>query len=56
MSPYHRRGYWGGGWYSPFYDPFWGGMPRYEVVERHIYQREVQVAIRSAATTAACST
>ena len=48
MSPYHRRGYWGGGLYSPFYDPFWGGMPQYEVVERHVFQREVQVAIRSA--------
>jgi hypothetical protein len=44
----HRRGYWGGGWYSPFYDPFWGGMPRYEVRTRHNYQRDLQVAIRSA--------
>jgi hypothetical protein len=39
---YHRR-YWGGS----FYDPFWGS-PQYEVVEAHAYQREVQVAIRSA--------
>ncbi len=49
MYPYHRRGYWGGGWYSPFYDPFWGGMPMYEVRTRHNYQRDLQVAIRSAA-------
>ncbi|GGE77106.1 hypothetical protein GCM10008020_22340 [Massilia psychrophila] len=48
MGPYHRRGYWGGGLYSPFYDPFWGGLPRYEVVERHVYQRELQVGIRAA--------
>jgi hypothetical protein len=46
MGPYHRRGYWGGGFYSPFYDPFWG--PQYEVVERHAYQREVHVTIKSA--------
>ena len=45
MGYYHRRGYWGA---SPFYDPFWGGLPQYQVVERHVYQREVQVAIRSA--------
>lgn len=49
MYPYHRRAYWGGGWYSPFYDPFWGGMPRYEVRTQHDYQRDLQVAIRSAA-------
>jgi hypothetical protein len=49
MRPYHRRGYWGGSFYSPFYDPYWGGMPRYEVVERHNYQRNLQVSIRSAA-------
>ena len=52
MYPYHRRGYWGSGWYSPFYDPFydpfWGGIPRYEVSTRHNYQRDLQVAIRSA--------
>ena len=42
-GPFHRRGYWGGG----FYDPFWD-FPRYEVVERHVYQRDLQVAIRSA--------
>lgn len=45
--PFHRRSHWGG-WYSPFYDPFWSGMPQYQVVERHAYQREVQVAIKSA--------
>jgi hypothetical protein len=54
MGPYawHRpywggRRYWGGGWYSPFYDPF-GGMPRYTEVIKHYYNREVQVAIKSA--------
>jgi hypothetical protein len=46
--PYHRRGYWGGGMYSPFYDPFWGGIPGYEVSIRDTYRRELQVAIRSA--------
>ncbi|UUZ52810.1 hypothetical protein LP419_26990 [Massilia sp. H-1] len=56
MGPYawHRpywggRRYWGGGWYSPFYDPFWSGMPRYTEVIKHFYNREVQVAIKSAA-------
>jgi hypothetical protein len=43
----HRR-YWGG-WYSPFYDPFWDPFPAYEVTERHSYQRELKVSIRSAA-------
>ncbi|MES2759672.1 MAG: DUF4136 domain-containing protein [Pseudomonadota bacterium] len=46
MGRYARRG-WGGSFYSPFYDPFWS-MPQYQVVERHVYQREVQVAIKSA--------
>jgi hypothetical protein len=46
-APFHRRGYWGG-WYSPYYDPFWGGMPSYQVTTRHNYQRDLQVAIRSA--------
>ena len=41
-GPFRHRGYWGGG----FYDPFWG--PRYQMVERHVYQRDLQVAIRSA--------
>jgi hypothetical protein len=45
---YHRRGYWGGG-YGPFADPFWGGMAEDEGRIRHNYQRELQVAIRSAA-------
>jgi hypothetical protein len=43
---YYRRG-WGSSFYSPFYDPFWS-FPQYEVVEKHVYQREVQVAIKSA--------
>jgi hypothetical protein len=47
MRASHRR-FWGGGFYSPFYDPFWGGIPQYEVVERHAYQREVRVTIKSA--------
>jgi hypothetical protein len=41
----HRR-VWGGGFYSPFYDPFWG-VP-YETSTVHRYQRELRVAIRSA--------
>jgi hypothetical protein len=57
MSPYHRmygsrwggRRYWGGGWYSPFYDPFWDPMPMYQEVTRHVYKRELRVAIKSAA-------
>jgi hypothetical protein len=49
LMRHHRRGYWGGGWYSPFNDPFWGGMPAYEVSVEHGYRREVQVAITSAA-------
>jgi hypothetical protein len=50
-----RYGYWGPGrrhWASPYYggmiDPFWAGPAGYQVVERHTYQRDVQVAIRSA--------
>jgi hypothetical protein len=44
-----RRRFWGGGgWYSPFYDPFWGPMPAYEVQEEHRYHRQVQIAIQSA--------
>lgn len=46
-GPY-RRGYWGGGYASAFYDPFWGSMPYYETRIEHTYQREVQVAIRTA--------
>ena len=46
-GPYGRRGYWGG-YGSPFYDPFWGSAPFYEARIDHMYQREVQVAIRSA--------
>ncbi len=52
MSPYHRgwggRRYWGGGWYSPFYDPFWYGMPSYTETIRHYYKRELKVGIVSA--------
>jgi hypothetical protein len=44
-----RRRFWGGaGWYSPFYDPFWGPMPMYDVQEEHRYHRHVQIAIQSA--------
>jgi len=42
------RRYWGGGWYNPFYDPFWGPRPAYDVREEHRYHRQVQIAIRSA--------
>lgn len=46
-GPRHRRFY-GGWYYSPFYDPFWG--PHwFEERTIHTYQREVQVAIKSAA-------
>ena len=48
MGPYRRRGYWGHGLYSPYYDPFWGGLPQYQVVLHHLYRRELQVAIRAA--------
>lgn len=51
--PYHHlswggRRYWGGGWYSPFHDPFWYGMPAFSESIRHYYKRELQVAIKSA--------
>jgi hypothetical protein len=52
MYPTYGHRYRGRGWFSPFYDPFWGGLPQfaeYEVKVRHNYQRELQVAIRSAA-------
>ena len=53
MSPFHRshwggRRYWGGGWYSPFYDPFWYGMPSFTETIRHYYKRELRVGIVSA--------
>jgi len=41
----HRR-YVGGGWYSPFYDPFWN--PGYQVSIEHHYRRELQVGIKQA--------
>lgn len=44
-GPYRRHfasAYYGG------FDPFWGGPAGYQVVARHVYQRDVQVAIRSA--------
>lgn len=44
---WHRR-YWGGGWYSPFYDPFWGPYPAYDVQTEHRYHRQLQVDITSA--------
>ncbi|QJE00736.1 DUF4136 domain-containing protein [Massilia forsythiae] len=43
-----RRRYWGGGWYNPFYDPFWGPVPAYDVQEEHRYHRQLQIAIRNA--------
>ena len=53
MSPFHRghwggRRYWGGGWYSPFYDPFWFGMPSFTETIRHFYKRELRVGIVAA--------
>jgi len=47
MRGYHRR-LWGG-WHHPFYDPFWDPYPAYEVSIEHMYRRELQVAIKSAA-------
>lgn len=52
-SPFYRP-HWGGrrhggGFYSPFYDPFVYGMPMYAESVEHYYKREVQVAIKSAA-------
>jgi hypothetical protein len=41
------RRYWGGGMYSPFYDPFWA--PEYIETIRHVYRRELQVGIKTAA-------
>ncbi len=56
MSPYayyrpywRARRYWAGSFYSPFYDPFWDDVPAYREVIRHVYKREVRVAIKSAA-------
>jgi hypothetical protein len=43
----YRRGFYGYGWYSPFYDPFWYGPPAFQEVTRHEYQRELQVSIKS---------
>ncbi len=44
---YGGRRYWGG-WYSPFYDPFWSSMPSYTESIEHFYKRELQVAIKYA--------
>jgi hypothetical protein len=44
-GPRHRR-YWGG-WYSPFYDPFWDSRV-FEDRIVHQYHRELQVGIKSA--------
>ena len=53
MHPFYRSPWGGrrhfGGFYSPFYDPFWYGMPMYSESVRHYYKREVQVAIKAAA-------
>ena len=53
-SPFYRpywgaRRYWGGGWHGRFYDPFWTGMYEDEETIHHVYRRELQVAIKSAA-------
>jgi len=42
------RGRYGSMFYSPFYDPFWYGMPMYTESVRHFYKRELQVAIKAA--------
>ena len=41
-----NRRYWGG-WYSPFYDPFWGPDPSYQTSIEHHYRRELQVSIKA---------
>jgi hypothetical protein len=46
-SPWGSRRYFGG-FYSPFYDPFWMGPSMYTESIEHYYKREVQVAIKSA--------
>lgn len=46
-SPWGARRF-GGGFYSPFYDPFWYGMPMYSESVQHYYKRELQVAIKGA--------
>ncbi len=52
-SPFYRSPWggrrFGGGFYSPFYDPFWYGMPMYSESVQHYYKRELQVAIKGAA-------
>jgi hypothetical protein len=52
-APYYaspRFGYWGrrywGGWYSPWYDPFWGRP--FDVEEEHRYHRQLQLSIAQA--------
>ncbi len=47
-SPWAGRRF-GGIFYSPFYDPFWYGMPMYSESVQHYYKRELQVAIKAAA-------
>jgi hypothetical protein len=47
-SPWGGRRF-GGAFDSPFYDPFWYGMPRYAESVQHYYKRELQVAIKAAA-------
>ena len=46
-SPWGMRRF-GGRFYSPFYDPFWYGMPMYSEEVQHYYKRELQVAIKDA--------
>ncbi|MES2016286.1 MAG: DUF4136 domain-containing protein [Pseudomonadota bacterium] len=50
FGPIHHRG-WGGRRYwgaSPFYDPFWYGMPQVTEEIHHVYRRELQVSIKLA--------
>lgn len=50
--PFYRSTYAGrryrGGFYNGFFDPFWFGGPMYRETIEHRYQRELQVAIKSA--------
>ncbi len=47
-SRYYGRRFGGGMFYSPFYDPFWYGMPILVETVQHHYKRELQLAIKSA--------
>ena len=52
FGPWLYRDAWSGPFLhpaGPFYDPFWGPFPAYDVQEEHRYHRQLQVAITQAA-------